>query len=79
MFLTFQTIHNPHLITFINQMKRKTYTVTEEFESGQHYYEIAYCPSLKIDKQIRFSKIEHYLQFLDVLHEAGYTFTDEYQ
>ncbi len=72
-------IHNSHPITFINQMKRKTYTVTEEFESGQHYYEIAYCPSLKIDKQIRFSKIEHYLQFLDVLHEAGYTFTDEYQ
>lgn len=75
MFLIFQT--NP--ITFINQMKRKTYSVSEGFEDGKHFYDIAYCPSLKIDKEIRFSKIEHYLQFVDLLHEAGYAFTDEYQ
>ena len=58
-------------------MKRKTYAVTEGFEDGKHFYDIAYCPSLKIDKEIRFSKIEHYLQFVDLLAEAGYRYFDE--
>ena len=62
-------------------MTTKTYTVSEEFEGGHHYYEIAYCLSVKsenprtfphlMQKHIRFSQIEHYLQFVDLLHEAG--------
>tara|TARA_Y100000593_G_scaffold81615_1_gene152778 strand:+ start:476 stop:715 length:240 start_codon:yes stop_codon:yes gene_type:complete len=76
-------------ITFINQMNVKTYAVTEGFEDGKHFYDIAYCLSVKsenprtfphlMQKHIRFSQIEPYLQFVDLLHEAGYAFTDEYQ
>ena len=64
-------------ITFINQMKTKTYAVTEGFEDGKHFYDIAYQVNEHIDKEIRISYIEHYLQFVDLLHEAGYKYFDE--
>ena len=69
-------------ITFINQMTTKIYTVTEGFEDGKHFYDISYKRNFRdkyFEKEIRFSYIEHYLQFVDLLHEAAYTFTDEYQ
>ncbi len=53
-------------------MKLKTYAVTEGFEDGKHFYDIAYRVSEYTDKEIRFSYIEHYLQFVDLLIEAGY-------
>ncbi len=59
-------------------MKTKTYAVTEGFEDGKHFYDIAYQVNEHADKEIRFASIKHYLQFVDLLHEAGYTFTDEY-
>ena len=62
---------------FINQMKTKTYAVTEGFEDGKHFYDIAYRVSERTDKEIRFHLIEHYLQFVDLLHEAGYKYFDE--
>jgi hypothetical protein len=53
-------------------MKTKNYSVSEGFEDGKHFYDIAYRVNNHTDKEIRFSYIEHYLQFLDLLHEAGY-------
>ena len=53
-------------------MHTKTYAVTEGFEDGKHFYDIAYRVNEHTDKEIRFSYIEHYLQFVDLLHEAGY-------
>jgi len=58
-------------------MKRKTYAVTEGFDEGKHFYDIAYRVSETTDKEIRFTYIEHYLQFVDLLHEAGYKYFDE--
>ena len=58
-------------------MKEKTYAVTEGFEDGKHFYDIAYRVSERTDKEIRFHLIEHYLQFVDLLHEAGYKYFDE--
>ena len=61
----------------------RTYAVTEGFEDqelgspSKHYYDIAYRVSETTDKMIRFSLIEHYLQFVDLLHEAGYKYFDE--
>jgi len=57
----------------MNELKEKTYAVTEGFEDGKHFYDIAYCPSPRLEKHIRFSFIEHYLQFIALLGEAGYT------
>lgn len=53
-------------------MKTKNYSVSEGCEDGKHFYDIAYRVNNHTDKEIRFSYIEHYLQFLDLLHEAGY-------
>ena len=53
-------------------MKEKTSAVPEGFEDGKHFYDIAYRVNEHTDKEIRFSYIEHYLQFVDLLHEAGY-------
>ena len=61
----------------MNELKEKTYAVTEGFEDGKHFYDIAYRVNERIDKEIRFTYIEHYLQFVDLLHEAGYKYFDE--
>ena len=61
----------------MNELKEKTYAVTEGFHGGGHYYDIAYRVNERIDKEIRFTYIEHYLQFVDLLHEAGYKYFDE--
>jgi len=61
----------------MNELKEKTYAVTEGFDEGKHFYDIAYRVNEHIDKEIRFSYIEHYLQFVDLLHEAGYKYFDE--
>ena len=59
------------------ELKEKTYAVTEGFDEGKHFYDIAYRVNERIDKEIRFSYIEHYLQFVDLLHEAGYKYFDD--
>jgi len=57
----------------------KTYSVEETWDEtpnekwSKHFYDIAYCPSPRLEKHIRFSFIEHYLQFIALLGEAGYT------
>ena len=57
---------------------KKLYATKEGFgDDGKHYFEIAYCPTPKIDKEIRVSYIEHYIQFVDLLAEAGYKYFDE--
>ena len=57
---------------------KKLYATKEVFgDDGKHYFEIAYCPTPKIDKEIRFSYIEHYIQFVDLLAEAGYKYFDD--
>ena len=57
---------------------KKLYATKEVFgDDGKHYFEIAYCPTPKIDKEIRFSYIEHYIQFVDLLGEAGYKYFDD--
>ena len=55
----------------------RTYAVTEGWDDSKHYWDIAYRVSETTDKMIRFSLIEHYLQFVDLLHEAGYKYFDE--
>jgi len=55
----------------------KTYAVTEGFQGKMHYYDIAYRVDEYTDKEIRFFLIEHYLQFVDLLHEAGYKYFDD--
>ena len=67
----------------MNELKEKAYAVTEGFEDqelgspSKHYYDIAYRVNEHTDKMIRFSYIEHYLQFIDLLAEAGYKYFDE--
>ena len=55
----------------------KIYAVAESWDDGVHYYDINYYPTKKTEKFLRFSFIEHYLQFVDLLHEAGYKYFDE--
>jgi len=57
----------------ITHTHEKTYEVTEGFEGGiKHYYDITYQRAFGDKKYIRFYLIEHYLQFIDLLHEAHY-------
>ena len=55
----------------------RTYAVTEGWEDGKHYWDIGYRVSETLEKMIRFSSIEHYLQFGDLLAEAGYKYFDD--
>ena len=55
----------------------RTYAVTEGWEDSKHYWDIAYYPNPTTDKMIRFYLIEHYLQFIDLLAEAGYKYFDD--
>ena len=59
------------------RLEPRTYAVTEGWDDSKHYWDIAYRVSETTDKMIRFSYIEHYLQFVDLLHEAGYKYFDE--
>ena len=44
-----------------------------------HYYDITYKDASYTERFIRFSKIEYQLQFVDLLHEAGYRYDEEYK
>ena len=59
------------------ELKEKTYAVGQEFKDDKHFYDIAYQVNERTKKEIRFTYIEHYLQFVDLLHEAGYKYFDE--
>jgi hypothetical protein len=57
----------------ITHTHEKTYKVREGWDNGQqHYYDITYTRAFGDKKYIRFYLIEHYLQFIDLLHEAHY-------
>ena len=60
------------------RLSPRTYAVTEGWDNdNKHYYDIAYRVSERTDKEIRFYLIEHYLQFIDLLAEAGYKYFDD--
>ena len=57
----------------ITHTHEKTYKVKEGWDGQQqHYYDITYIRAFGDEKHIRFYLIEHYLQFIDLLHEAHY-------
>lgn len=64
-------------LPLLTELMKKTYQVNEGWDES-HYYDITYKVNLETTKFIRFHLIEHYLQFIDVLHEAGYRMVDEY-
>ena len=43
-----------------------------------HYYDITYKVDYRIERFIRFDRLEHREQFIDLLHEAGYKYDAEY-
>ena len=54
-------------------MKEKTYTLWGYAEEdGKHIIEITYQPDSYTQKFIRFEKLEHQVQFIDLLIDAGY-------
>ena len=53
-------------------MKPKTYTQKLIQNEAKTSYYIHYQVSKTVDKEIQFSFIEHYLQFVGLLQEAGY-------
>jgi hypothetical protein len=53
-------------------MKPKTYTPKLIQDVAQPLYYIHYQVSKTVDKEIQFSCLEHYLQFVGLLQEAGY-------
>lgn len=53
-------------------MKPKTYTQKLIQDGAQRSYHIHYKVSKTVDKEIQFSCLEHYLQFVGLLQEAGY-------
>jgi len=61
----------------IDRLVPRTYAVTEGWDNSKHYWDIDYRVSETTDKMIRFTYIEHYLQFVDLLAEAGYKYFDE--
>ena len=44
-----------------------------------HYYDITYKVDYRITKFIRFDRLEHKEQFIDLLHEAGYKYDEEFE
>ena len=60
----------------ITHTHEKTYKVPAGFEDGvqfdKHYYDVTYTRAFGDIKYIRFYKIDPYLQFIDLLHEAHY-------
>ena len=54
-------------------MKVKTYSVRKRYdETKQNFFLIDYKVDERVEKQIQFTYLEHYLQFTDLLKEAGY-------
>ena len=53
-------------------MEEKTYTITIDASNGKTWVDFSYQVNDHINKEIRFEKAEHYMQFIDLLHEAGY-------
>ena len=54
-------------------MKVKTYSVRKRYdETKQNFFLIDYKVNERVEKQIQFTYLEHYLQFTDLLKEAGY-------
>jgi hypothetical protein len=54
-------------------MKVKTYSVRKRYdETKQNFFLIDYQVNETMSKQIQFTYLEHYLQFTDLLKEAGY-------
>ena len=48
---------------------KKLYATKEVLgDDGKHYFDIAYCPTPRIDKEIRLSYIEHYIHILPIHH-----------
>ena len=69
-------------------LKVKGYSVSETFShwrdgirqvKAHHCYDIQYKIDYNTEKFIRFNYIEQYLQFIDLLHEAGYRHDEEYE
>jgi hypothetical protein len=52
---------------------KKTYKVSESWDDALYYYDIEYKPNAWEVKFLRFTYVEHYLQFVDLLNEAGYS------
>lgn len=55
------------------ESQEKTYTARRTWEEGFEYYNIEYSPRPHLIKYLRLDKFEHAAQFIDLLHEAGYT------
>ena len=55
-------------------MKVKTYTTEKDYDlaTKKTFYIIDYQVTERISKGIQFTYLEHYLQFVDLLKEAGY-------
>ena len=53
-------------------MEEKTYTITIDASNGKTWVDFSYQVNDHINKEIRFEKAEHWMQFIDLLHEAGY-------
>lgn len=55
-------------------MKVKTYSTEKDCDlaTKKTSYIIDYQVTERISKQIQFTYLEHYLQFVDLLKEAGY-------
>ena len=53
-------------------MKPKTYSVRKRHEKSKTSFIIDYKVNERVEKQIQFTYLEHYLHFTDLLKEAGY-------
>tara|TARA_B110000495_G_scaffold174237_1_gene164195 strand:+ start:59 stop:244 length:186 start_codon:yes stop_codon:yes gene_type:complete len=55
-------------------MKVKTYSVSKDcnLAKKETFYDINYQVNETMSKQIQFTYLEHYLQFVNLLTEAGY-------
>ena len=57
----------------------KGYIIEEGFSGKAHYYDFQYKVNYSTEKFVRFTNIEQKLQFIDLLHEAGYRYDEEYE
>jgi hypothetical protein len=55
------------------ETQEKTYKARRTWEEGVEYYNIEYSPTSHTIKYLRLTYMEHAAQFIDLLHEAGYT------
>tara|TARA_B100000497_G_scaffold108724_1_gene127048 strand:- start:795 stop:980 length:186 start_codon:yes stop_codon:yes gene_type:complete len=55
-------------------MKVKTYSTEKDCDlaTKKTFYIVDYKVNERIEKQIQFTSLEHYLHFTDLLKEAGY-------